>query len=51
MYEIESAKPNMLRTKVDQTAYRIASILQNEGKETPQVFSNVVQAAMMTYIC
>ena len=53
LYEIESAKPNMLRLapKLTKQHIDLPAFSKMKVKRVAQVFSNTVQAAMMTYIC
>ena len=53
VYEIESAKPNMLRLvpKLTKQHIELPAFSKMKIKRAAQVFSNTVQAAMMTYIC
>ena len=52
-YEIESAKPNMLRLapKLTKQHIELPAFSKMNVKIAEQIFSNTVQAAMMTYIC
>ncbi len=53
VYEIESAKPNMLRLvpKLTKQHIDLPAFSKMKVKRAAQIFSNTVQAAMMTYIC
>ena len=53
VYEIESSKPNMLRLAPSLTKQHIElpAFSKMKVKRAAQIFSNTVQAAMMTYIC
>ena len=52
VYEIESAKPNMLRLvpKLTKQYIELPAFSKMKVKRAAQVFSNTVQAAMMTYM-
>ena len=53
VYEIESAKPNMLRflaPKLTKQHIELPAFSKMKVKRAAQIFSNTVQAAMMTYI-
>ena len=52
VYEIESAKPNMLRLapKLTKQHIELPAFSKMKVKRAAQIFSNTVQAAMMTYI-
>ena len=52
VYEIESAKPNMLRLapKLTKQPIELPTFSKMMVKRAAQLFSNTVQAAMMTYI-
>ena len=53
VYDIESAKPNMLRLvpKLTKQHMELPAFSKMKVKIAAQVFSNTVQAAMMTYVC
>ena len=53
VFEIESAKPNMLllATKLTKQHIELPAFSKMKVKRAAQIFSNTVQAAMMTYIC
>ena len=52
VYEIESAKPNMLRLapKLTKQHIELPAFSKMKVKRAAQIFSNTVQAAVMTYI-
>ena len=52
VYEIESAKPNMLRLapKLTKQHIELPAFSKMKVKRAAQIFSNTVQAAMMTYV-
>ena len=53
VYEIESVKPNMLRLapKLTKQHIELAAFSKMKIKRAAQIFSNTMQAAMMTSIC
>ena len=52
VYEIESAKPNMLRLapKLTKQHIELPAFSKMKVKRAAQIFNNTVLAAMMTYI-
>ena len=52
VYEIESVKPNMLRLapKLTKQHIELPAFSKMKVKRAAQLFSNTVQAAMMTYV-
>ena len=51
VYEIESSKPNMLRLapKLTKQPIELPAFSKMKVKRAAQIFSNTLQAAMMTY--